>query len=263
MRVFVLTGCASLLLCGAGIASAQPSSSNRDIPQPASEGEGADTDMDTDAQPSDETGAYGGGQTGTVGGSETEPAATTSTKAVPIFDSKTYSITAGGGVVSYTNNDANDFIDTGGAYQVRAAVGTRSIVGFELAYVGSANDVEALGLDPDATLLGNGVEGAVRFNFTVSKWQPYLLAGAVWKRYVVVNDDFNTSATVNNSDGVFEVPLAAGLTWHAKERGEDGLVVDGRFDYRLAGGSDLLGGSDGGGPGLENWQATLKAGWEF
>lgn len=249
MKALVFTGCASLLLCGAGVASAQTAGSDAEPPPSDSEENQPPSDS-PQAQPSDETGAYGGEK-----GS--------STKAAPMFDHRSMSVTAGGGVVGYSNDETNDFIDTGGAYQVRLQVGSRSMLGLELAYVGSANDIEALGLDPDATVLGNGVEGALRYNITVTKWQPYLLVGAAWKSYSVVNDNFNTSATVNDSDGVFEVPLALGLTWHQAPAGENGLVADARLDYRLSAGNDLLGGANGGGPDLNNWVATLRAGWEF
>lgn len=263
MRVVVLIGCASLLLGGAGSAVAQPTAADgqvaKALPQAGITLAQAVTEDEEKADASERAGEASE-QAAEQAEEQTE---STASGVKGFFDRRQIGVQAGGGVIGFLNSDARDFIDTGGAYQVRALVGTRSPVAVELAYIGTANDIEALGLDEDASLLGNGAEAALRYNFMSQTWQPYLLVGAAWKRYNVIDDDFNTSASVNDDDNVWEFPLAAGLTWHQADEGSSGLIIDGRFDYRLSTGEDLLGGGDGGGPGLNNWTATLRAGWEF
>jgi hypothetical protein len=160
----------------------------------------------------------------------------------------------GGGVRGFTKEDARDFIDEGGAWDARVLFGSRSIIALEAAYVGSASDVAALGLDPDATLMQNGVEGALRLNILTGMWQPYVLAGAGWSRYTVTNEDFNTSS-VEGEDDVAQFPLGAGVAFRY-----EGLVLDARGVYRPTASAELIPDDDG---NMPSWAADLTAGIEF
>lgn len=168
-----------------------------------------------------------------------------------------FSVTAGGGIFGYTDEDTRDATsEIGGNYTARLAIGTRRPVGFEIGYVGSAQNVEALGLDEDAVLLSNGVEGVVRLNMGSAGVQPYLIGGAAWRRYDITNADFNTSS-IRDSDDVIEFPVGGGLAFRWQ-----GLVLDARAAYRIATDDDLLR-TDDEGPRLDAWDVTLKAGLEF
>jgi len=159
----------------------------------------------------------------------------------------------GGAVTGFTAEDARDSTDTGGGWNARLIVGTRSMIAGELAYVGTIQDVNALGLDSDAQLLGNGGELVARVNFLPGMFQPYVFGGAAYVHYNLVNDDFNTSS-INDSDNVVQFPVGAGLTFRY-----EGLVVDGRGAFRPTADADLFGDDSK----MHTWSANLNAGFEF
>lgn len=168
------------------------------------------------------------------------------------------SAAVGGGVIGFLDGDMTDFADVGGAWEVRAAFGTRLPVGAELAYTGGAMNIDALGLDEDARLISTGLEGVIRANVLTGEIQPYAIAGIGWRRYDLTNADFNTSA-VTEEDDLLEVPLGVGVAWRYR-----GLVLDLRAAFRLATGADLVGeAEDGDEPALHTWDTSLRAGWEF
>jgi len=164
------------------------------------------------------------------------------------------SASIGGGVLGFTDASTNNNIDVGGGWEARLGVGTRSIVGVEAAYTGSASNINALGLDNSAILVSNGLEGDVRLNlagyFAVT---PYVFGGVGWRRYDLTNADFNTS-DVNDQDDVMEIPVGAGIEYRYR-----GFLFDARGTFRPAFNDDLLG------PGreLHTWAATGRLGFEF
>jgi len=86
-------------------------------------------------------------------------------------------VSAGGGVNDFINDDAQEMTGVGGSWDARLVVGTRKYVAFEAAYLGSAQSIDALGLETDARLVGNGAEGVVRVNAMTGALQPYVFAG--------------------------------------------------------------------------------------
>ncbi len=172
------------------------------------------------------------------------------------------SIHVGGGVANFTRDEIRDLTDVGGYWDARVVLGTRSIIGVEASYVGAAQNIEALGLDSDATLIRNGVEGALRLNLPFNPRgsvlvEPYAFGGAGWSRYNLVNEDFNTS-NVRDEDDVFTVPLGVGLSTGAR-----GFLFDARFTYRPTFGDDLVQNPDGSTADLQNWTAGASIGYEF
>lgn len=144
-------------------------------------------------------------------------------------------IAAGGGASGFTNDAMRDTTDIGGDWDVRLTFGTRSPLAFEASYIGSAQSIDALGLDDDAILVGNGLQGAVRLNATVeSTVQPFLYAGLGWRRYDLTNVDVNLS-DVRGDDNVLEIPLGIGVAgrW-------SGLIVDLRGEFRATTNGDLV-----------------------
>jgi len=143
-------------------------------------------------------------------------------------------VALGGGVEDFTNDTLRNTTTTGGSWNVRVAVGTRTPLAFEGAYIGSAQSIDALGLDGDALLVGNGLEALARVNLTETNIQPFAFAGLGWRRYSITNSNFNTSA-VAETDDVLEIPFGVGVA--AKYRG---FVFDARGEVRLATQEDLM-----------------------
>lgn len=165
----------------------------------------------------------------------------------------------GGGVVGFTDSDTTDFTDVGGSWEARFAFGTREMIGTEIAYTGSAQNVEAVGLDDDALLISTGLEALGRINVGVYDWQPYAVAGVGWRRYDVTNSDFNTSS-VAEDDNVFEIPLGIGVSYRMNQ-----FVLDVRGMFRPTIENDLIrtGPDDDEEAELHNWSATARVGFEF
>ncbi|MDX2087814.1 MAG: outer membrane beta-barrel protein [Kofleriaceae bacterium] len=144
-------------------------------------------------------------------------------------------VSLGGGVSGFTSDSARDFTNDGGAWEVNVGIGNRSPLGFEASYIGSAQSIDALGLDENAILVGNGVQGLVRVNFTQDySLQPFAFAGAAWRHYNLTNTDFNTS-DIDDSDDVLEIPMGAGLAFKYQ-----GFTLDARGEFRLASQEDLM-----------------------
>jgi hypothetical protein len=164
----------------------------------------------------------------------------------------------GGGVQDFTRSSIRDMTGTGGYWNARLLFGSRNIVGFEAAYIGSAQSIDALGLSSDATLVSNGAEGALRLNMPIvhrrSLMEPFVFGGAGWSHYHVANSTTNASS-VNSNDDILEVPYGAGFAM-----GYGGFMADARFTYRSTFYNDLLKTTGG---RLDNWSAGGQVGFEF
>lgn len=169
------------------------------------------------------------------------------------------SVSLGGGVAGFVDEDMRDFADVGGAWGVRAVIGTREMVAFEVGYTGFAGSIDALGLDEDALLLGTSLEGAARLNFLDDEWQPYVIAGIGWRRYDLTRVDVNTSS-VAEDDNVLEVPLGAGISYRYA-----GLVVDARAIVRATFDEDMVAtpNATDDTASMDNWEGSVNFGWEF
>jgi opacity protein-like surface antigen len=167
----------------------------------------------------------------------------------------------GGGVIGFTEETARDLTNVGGSWEARLAFGTRFPVGIEAAYVGTAQDIEALGLDEDAILVGNGLEGLARINVPIIDMvTPYAFGGIGWTRYSLANSDFNTS-NVQDNDNVGYVPLGAGVTYRV---GRAAFDVRGQWKYAFN--DDLIQegpGAEEDDANLHQWGVTGRVGFEF
>jgi hypothetical protein len=171
-------------------------------------------------------------------------------------------VTIGGGVAGFTEDTLRDTADDGGNWDVRATIGTRSMLAFEASYIGSAQDIDALGLDDDAILLGNGAQGALRFNATTdTPLQPFLFGGLAWRRYELVNADRNVS-DVAESDNVLEIPLGVGVAYRM-----GGFLIDARGEYRIASQEDMIPAEFATGPddnaSMHRYGVQANVGFEF
>jgi hypothetical protein len=172
-----------------------------------------------------------------------------------------YALQAGGGVTGFTRQESRDRFGTGGYWDVRAVLGTRSILAAELAYVGSAREAGATGLDDNAALVGNGAEAVARANLPLHVGNlhlaPFVFGGAGWTYYQVVNSDRNTS-TVKDNANAFVIPFGAGLS-----AGYDHFIVDARFTYRAVFDDDLVAMGSDDHADLQNWAAGVTVGYQF
>lgn len=164
-------------------------------------------------------------------------------------------VSAGGGLVQFIARDMRGFATEGGAWEARVGFGTRKAITFEAAYVGSLHAIDALGLDARASLLGTGLESALRVNLTRSALQPYFLAGAGWTRYTLVDTPTNTS-DVSNRDDLAVFPLGLGVSLRQGQ-----LTIDLRAVYRATTAVDLIAGASDG--TMASWSGTLRAGFEY
>ncbi len=168
------------------------------------------------------------------------------------------SISGGAGIEDFVDADMRATTGVAGTWGVRYQVGTRTPIGFEAAYLGTAQSIDAIGLDADAILLGNGVEAVLRINLIPdAAVQPYAFMGAAWRRYDLANIGTNTSS-VAPGDDVFELPTGAGVAYR---RG--GLVADLRLGFRIATEQDLMPERQGEFIPLHRWSAFAAIGREF
>lgn len=172
-------------------------------------------------------------------------------------------VSLGGGVSDFSDSNLRDRTDLSGAYDARLAIGASSILAIEAAYVGTAAKISTLGLDDNAVLVSNGAEALARINLGTFDFQPYVMGGASWIHYSLVNDSFNTS-DVRDNDDVIAIPFGGGVSTYL---GDSGLVLDGRFTYRATFDDDLIKGTDSNnnsvGSGLDNWLVTANLGYSF
>lgn len=162
----------------------------------------------------------------------------------------------GGGVTGYPG-EADDFTGTGGNWEARYIIGTRTFVGGELAYHGTANSLETLGVEDNAILMSNGAEGALRVNLGTENIQPYVLGGVGWKHFNVTNTDTNTS-DIRSSDDALTVPVGAGLAYKINN-----IYVDARGMYRPAFLADITRGDGTDDTDLSTLSGGVNLGFEF
>ncbi len=158
----------------------------------------------------------------------------------------------GGGGTGFAYSGAMDAAHPGGEWEGRFVIGTRSNIAGEIAYLGSAQGMKALGVENTAYLMSNGLEGNLRLNFLTGIIQPYVSAGLGYRHYSMQGTSFNTSS-VASSDNVGEIPLAVGLAFRYK-----GFVAELRGAYNASFVSALIPNTP-----LSTWNADARVGWEF
>jgi hypothetical protein len=166
------------------------------------------------------------------------------------------SITIGSGLIrAHADGGAGD---AGIAWTARLTVGTRDRFGFESAYLGSWRPLFGQ-VGSAGSLVQNGFEGVFRLNLGEGGFQPYAVAGAGWARYSVLNgvEEGMKSA----SDDVVTMPLGVGVSVYFGRRWDVASTIDFRLVHQLTFGEDLPEELRVG--QLDQWIATLQAGWEL
>ncbi len=165
----------------------------------------------------------------------------------------------GGGFEDFANDSLRSMTGSGGYWSARIVGGMRQIIGVEAAYVGNARTIDALGLNGNARLISNGLEGALRLNIPIvspnqmSLVEPFGFVGLGWAHYNLTNINVNVS-NVASSDDIMTMPFGGGLAF-----GYGGFMADARFTYRKTYYNNLVtGGGD-----LDSWGAGGQIGFGF
>jgi hypothetical protein len=164
----------------------------------------------------------------------------------------------GGGFEDFTNGNLQRMTGGAGTWNARAIAGTRQYVGVEAAYVGAARSVDALGVQSNAVLLANGLEGNLRLNVPVvlpraQLLEPFGFVGLGWSHYQVTNTNVNTS-DIASDDDVMSLPVGGGLAYAIGR-----FMADARFTYKSTYYNDLM--RTGG--NLNNWGVSSQVGFSF
>jgi hypothetical protein len=173
-------------------------------------------------------------------------------------------LSIGGGVSGFTDKTMRQTVssDVSGLWNFRASLGTRTPIGLDLSYVGTAANVDTFTGSRNGTLIGTTAEAAVRFNIAPHELvNPYIFAGAGWSHYDVRNMTFAQSDTgLKQSDDIAEFPMGAGVAY----RNPTGLTVDVRGTFRAAMSSTLLiDPATANYADLHTWEASAALGYEF
>jgi hypothetical protein len=170
-----------------------------------------------------------------------------------------FAISAGGGASQFVGTTMRDLTGTAGNWTVRATLGTKSFIAGEVSYIGSAQSINALGLNTNADLIGNGAQLALRLNGTVDYGvQPFIYGGAAWRHYSLTNSSPNFSDVRNNTNAL-EVPLGVGIAGYWGN-----VMLDARGEYRFGWtDNDIVPTINGDSPKMDRWEATGNIGYAF
>ena len=146
-----------------------------------------------------------------------------------------FSLSFGGGVADFTDQVMRDSTGVGGTWAVRATLGTKTPLGVEGSYIGSAQSIDALGINNDSVLVSNGLQGALRLNAAIgAPVTPFLFGGVAWSRFDLANTGKNTSA-LSDKDDLLEIPVGLGIGGSYK-----GFGYDLRGELRFATNEDMV-----------------------
>jgi len=164
-------------------------------------------------------------------------------------------VMVGGGVIGFVDDEARDAAGAGGTWEARLAYQPRETFSVEAAYLGSLQDLDALGTDGNSRLLATAVEANLRVSFFSGNVRPYALLGAGWARYSLL--DTPSTAALVDQDDLLIVPLGAGVAYWLGD-----VVLDARGTYRATAGADLFS-PQGEDITLDSWNVTLRVGFEL
>ncbi len=169
----------------------------------------------------------------------------------------------GGGLGGFTDSSVNNISssEVGGVWQFRATIGSHTPLGLDLAYNGTAYDVQDFSGVTTDTLIGTNFESALRWNILPHfTWNPYIFAGVGWQHYDL-NDNTLTRADsgIGSSDDLAVFPMGAGLAF----RDSSGFTGEVRGTFRAAGSSSFIEDSTGADADLHTWETSISLGYEL
>ena len=175
-----------------------------------------------------------------------------------------FALMAGGSYQDFTREDMRSTTSGGGGWTARFIGGTQSIIGFEAAYIGSANSLQGLGLTTNTpTLVANGFEGNARLNIPIrygaSLFEPYGYAGLGFSHYTISNYNANAQrlSSFTSTDDVMNFPVGGGFAYAYKN-----FIADARAGWTGTYYQNLLTGADSTGT-LDHWNVGGQVGFMF
>ncbi|HXJ23913.1 MAG TPA: OmpA family protein [Polyangia bacterium] len=170
-----------------------------------------------------------------------------------------FGLIVGGGYTDFTNSQLRNTTNAGGSWDARFILGLKSVVGAELAYVGSTQQLTPLGLSSTSYLTSNGAEGVVRLNVPIIRGmtliEPFGFAGVGWSHYSVSHYNSTVLADYTSVDDIMTVPVGGGLAFatHA-------LMLDVRGSWTQTYYNNILPGVPG---ALNHWGVGGNVGVAF
>ncbi len=169
-----------------------------------------------------------------------------------------FALQIGGSFQEFTNQSLRDSTGTGGSWDVRLVGGTHSILGFEVAYIGSSREITPLGRSSSSNLFSTGGEAALRLNAPIVRGQvllePFGFVGVGWEHYAILNYGAAFSADYTSTDNVFTIPVGGGLAFVDRA-----LLLDVRASYTPTYDNNMV--RSGG--GLDHWGVGAHIGVAF
>jgi opacity protein-like surface antigen len=169
----------------------------------------------------------------------------------------------GAGIGGFTDSTVNDLSSSeiGGVWQFRTTIGTHTPLGLDVAYNGTAYDLQSVGSLNTGTLIGTNVEGALRWNILPHyEWNPYLFAGAGWQHYDIADNQLSRADDgIGDQDDLAVFPMGAGISY----RDTSGITGELRGTFRAAADSSFIQDSSGDNASLHTWEASAGLGYEF
>jgi len=171
----------------------------------------------------------------------------------------------GGGITGFTDQTMRDTVssDVGGLWNLRVTIGSHIPLALDLAYVGTAANINALTGTQTGHLVGTTAEGALRWNMLPHySVNPYAFAGIGWQRYDLTGGSFTLSDSgIRDTDNSVVFPMGAGVAY----RDQSGFVADLHGTFRANARAGLVQesvGSDKFAP-MHTWEASGAIGYEF
>jgi hypothetical protein len=173
-------------------------------------------------------------------------------------------LTLGLGTAGFFSQAARDLMaDRVGVYgELRAAYGTRSLLGAEVAYTLSGQGLSEKKFGDDVPVIfGHNLEGLARLSLPMDSgrlfYGPFAVVGLGWTAYVRT-DEVGGRLNTRETDHVGTIPVGAGFAV-----GYNGGYLEARFIYRPTYGEDGFGGMPSIDGKLNSWFAGLAGGIEF
>jgi hypothetical protein len=169
-------------------------------------------------------------------------------------------VTVGGGVTGFWSSGSRASADAGPSWDARLTLGTRTIIGLDMAYLGAAQKLKINGLSSDAGLLSNGAEADLRLQLPTGIARPYIFGGIGWTHYSLHNSSTGTTGILGGDD-VGTVPMGVGLAIGKP----NSIAFDIRATARVAFDDQLLDGVSGASASssLSSWGVIARIGGEF
>jgi hypothetical protein len=172
------------------------------------------------------------------------------------------SFQVGGGIGGFTDGDINDISngDVGGVWQFRSTIGSHIPIGVDLAYNGTAYDLQTFnGATTSDSLIGTNLEGALRWNILPHYMiNPYLFAGVGWQHYDL-NDNTLADEGIDTTDDFAVFPMGVGVAY----RDPSGLTAELRGVFRAAEDTTFIRDASGDSARMDTWEASAGIGYEL